>query len=137
MAYGTNVGQDFTLEAAADLSAKQFFFVKVDSAGKAALATAAAGEAVFGVLQNDPTAGQAASVRTAGETQVAAGGTFAAGDKLSADANGRAVKYTPATVYTGTPYTVSGTMVLGIALTAGASGGTIATMLFDPQGFSS
>ena len=53
-----------TLIAAADLSAKQFFGVILDSAGKAALA-GTAGQ-VIGILQNKPTSGQAAIVAISG-----------------------------------------------------------------------
>lgn len=136
MSYGTNTGQDFTLVAAADLSAKQYFGIIVDSTGKAALGAGAAGEAFVGVLQNDPTSGQAAAIRTLGPTPVQCGGVFAAGDLLSLDSAGKFVKYTKATVFTGTPYTVSGSMVVGRALTAGATGAT-ATALINPSGYSS
>ena len=53
-----------TLEAAADLSAKQYYFVAVDSNGKAAL-TGDDGNPI-GVLQNKPAAGEAATICTAG-----------------------------------------------------------------------
>lgn len=81
-------GTDITLIAAADLSAKQYFMVKVDSAGKAALA--GAGDFCIGVLQNKPEAGQPATVRILGKTKVIAGGSLSAGAKLAADANGKA-----------------------------------------------
>ena len=60
-----------TLEAAADLSAKQYHFVAVNTAGKAAL-TGDDGNPV-GVLQNKPTAGQAAQVCVAGVTKLVIG----------------------------------------------------------------
>ena len=61
-----------TLPAAADLSAKQFYFVKIDTSGQAALA-ATTGEAVIGVLQNKPTQGQAAQVMVQGITKAVVG----------------------------------------------------------------
>lgn len=122
-ATGTNVGLDFTYAAGADLSTKQFFFVKQSTAADrtALLADATIGEAVLGVLQNDPTLAQAAEVRTGGRTSVVYGGTVTRGDKLTSDSAGKAVKYTKATVFTGTPYIVSGTPVYAIAEESGAA----------------
>jgi len=68
-------------------------------------------------------------------TKIQGGGTFVAGDLLASNSVGKAVKYTGASVYTGTPYTVSGSQVLGIALNSGASGSDSA-MLFRPSGLS-
>ena len=73
---------DMTFTAAADLSASQYCFVFVDSAGKAALPTAA-GMQVIGVLQNKPTIGQAATVRVYGVSKVVAGGVVAPGDRIA------------------------------------------------------
>lgn len=134
-AFDVNVGLDFSFKANGDLSAKQFRFMVVASTGVVA-AAGAASEAVVGVLQNDPTDQQAASVRTGGGTKIAAGGSFVVGDLLASDSNGKAVKYTKATVFTGTPYVVSGSNVLGVALEAGASGQT-SSMLVSPRGFHS
>lgn len=136
MAYEANVGLDFSFPAGADLSTSQFYFVTLNSSKKAVLAAGAAGEAVIGVNQGDPTLNQAASVRTGGITKIKCGGTFVAGDLLASDSAGKAVKYTKATVFTGTPYLVSGSLVLGVALEAGASG-NLSTMLFSPRGFQS
>lgn len=136
-AYGTNVGQDFTLLANSDLSALQFTFVRLASTGY--LVGCGAGLRAVGVIQdaNVGTASQpiGCEVRTAGTSKIKAGGTFVAGDLLTSDSAGLAVKYTGATVFTGTPYTVSGSQVLGIALNAGASG-QLTAMLFQPSGLS-
>lgn len=124
MATGTNVGLDFTYAAAGDLSAAQYRFV-VHTATKKTVDRAAAtiGEAVIGVLQNDPgAAGRESAVRTGGRSPVLCGGSFNPGDFVTTDSQGRAVKYTKATVFTGTPYIVSGTPVLGVAEEAGVSG---------------
>lgn len=123
MATGTNVGQDFTYAAGADLSTKQYLFVKQSTAADRTvlLADSTIGEAVVGVLQNDPTSGQAAEVRTAGRTPVVYGGVVTRGDLLASDSAGKAVKYTLAKVFTGTPYIVSGTPVLGVAEESGAA----------------
>ena len=76
------------LVAAADLRTKQFYCVKVDSAAKIALCSAA-GESVFGVLQNDPNTGEAAAVMTTGVTKAVAGAALAAGAYVTTDANGK------------------------------------------------
>lgn len=134
--FGTNVGWDFTYQVDSDLSAKQFYFVQLASTGY--LVTCASGQLALGVMQDNyngsATAIYNSQVRTGGVTKVACGGTFVAGDLLSSDSTGLAVKYTGATVFTGTPYTVSGTQVLGIANEPGASGGGLSSMLFRPSG---
>ena len=134
-AFGTNVGQDFTFLANTDMTGNQFKFVQLASTGY--LVVCAAGQVAIGIAQDAPvgTSGTpiASQVRTAGTSKVLCGGTFNAGDLLSSDSSGRAVKYTGATVFTGTPYTVSGTQVLGIALEPGASTAIVA-MLFEPMG---
>lgn len=134
-AFGTNVGQDFTFSSNSDLSTDQFHFVQLASTGY--LVVCATGQRALGVIQdnNVGTAGQpiGCQVRTAGTSKIVAGGTFSAGDLLSADSTGRAVKYTAATVFTGTPYTVSGSQILGVAVEAGTSG-QLTTILFQPSG---
>lgn len=64
--------------AAADLSTHQFKFVKVTAAFAVNL-TSVAGEAVYGVLQNNPISGQAAEIMRDGITKVVAGAAIAAG----------------------------------------------------------
>lgn len=66
-------GFAYTAEAAADLSTKQYYAVKLDSSGEAAV-VAAAGVDFDGVLQNDPSARyQAASIVKSGITKVVVG----------------------------------------------------------------
>lgn len=81
-----------TLAAAADISAKQFMFVKIDTAGKAAAITATT-DVPIGVLQNKPTAaGQTAEIVVVGVTKIVAGGTVTPGtDLLGPDNAGKAV----------------------------------------------
>lgn len=135
-AFGTNVGQDFTFLANTDLSTKQFYFVQLASTGYL-VTPSTAGVRALGIQQDTPNGTSGAPVgsqiRTAGTSKIVCGGTFVAGDLLTTNSSGQAVKYTGATVFTGTPYTVSGSQVLGIALNAGASG-AVASMLFQPSG---
>ena len=76
-----------SLPAAADLSAKQFYFVAVDTAGKAAL-TGDDGNPI-GILQNKPTAGQAAQICVAGVSKLYVGteSGLGAGYNVGCDAN--------------------------------------------------
>jgi hypothetical protein len=89
-------GQAITLEAGADLSSNQFHFVGVDSNGRAALAITSTGDGdVFGVLQNKPTLGQAASIMLNGVTKiVCAGSTLSAGDLVTNSTAGTAAVHT-------------------------------------------
>lgn len=96
--------------AGADLSALQWTFVKMNTTDRTVVA-AGAGEAAFGVLINDPTLGNAATVVTVGRVIVEVGtGGLTAGDLVGVDANGEAVTAASADV------------VVGIALEAKSAG---------------
>jgi hypothetical protein len=70
MAYEiSNYSVKVTLVAGADLSAKQYTFVKLNSSGEA-IAAAAATDIPIGVLQNAPTSGQEAEVLVVGGTKL-------------------------------------------------------------------
>ena len=81
---------NITLKAGADLSAKQYFFVKIDANGDAVLA--GNGENANGVLQNAPASGEAANIAVAGVSKVIIGDTTSldSGVVISSDANGKA-----------------------------------------------
>lgn len=98
-----------TVVAGADLSSSQFKFVESNSSGTATVCNAA-GEYVLGVLQNDPTSGQAATVATSGISKVVLGGTVAINDQISTDASGRAIAAT------------TGHKIVGIARKGGSVG---------------
>lgn len=74
-----------------------------------------ASDAPLGVALHDAAAGEQLEVCLAGACDVLAGGTFARGDLLEADANGKAIKITIGA-------TTGDLNVLGKALEAGASG---------------
>ena len=80
---------DITLEAAADLSAKQFHFVKVSAANKVDVCTAIT-DAPIGVLQNKPTSGQAANIRVLGISKLSANAAIAAGAILGSSTDSQA-----------------------------------------------
>jgi hypothetical protein len=137
VAYGTNVGLDFTFQSDIDTTGKQYQFVVLGSDGY--VDVAGAGVRALGVIQDEVVGStatpKATQVRIMGPCKIKAGGTFNAGDLLASDSAGKAVKYTAASVFTGTPYTVSGTQVMGVALSHGSSGETVA-MYLQPTGLS-
>jgi len=96
-----------SIEAAGDLSAEQYTFGVVDSAGQVAQQTTAGGDA-DGVIMNKPEAqGDPTEFAIGGVAKVVAGATVAAGAKVQSDTTGRGI--TAAT----------GDHVLGKALTGG------------------
>ena len=103
MAYEiSNNSLKITLPAGADLSTKQYYFVKVNSSGNAVLC-AAATDAPIGVLQNNPISGAEASVLVVGGTKLVAGAAIAAGVKIGTASTGKAdakVAGTDTTEYT-------------------------------------
>lgn len=104
--------------AGADLSTKQFYFVKISGATVVLCDTA--GEKAFGVLQNAPKSGQAALVRVFGVTKVAVGASFSsAGSLVQSTTGGKADVAT------------TGDFPIGQMLTTAASG-DYATMHVNP-----
>lgn len=135
-AFEVNVGLSYSFQVNSDLSTNQFSFVQLSSTNF--LTLCASGGHALGVMQDNyhgtATAIFNSTVYYGGISKIACGGTFVAGDLLSSNSSGLAVKYTGATIFTGTPYTVSGTQVLGTALNPGASGGGLSAMIFNPSG---
>jgi len=116
-------GLQITLEAAADLSAHQYKFVKLDSNGRAA-AIAAATDIPVGILQDKPSAlGRQCTVMVDGISKVQADAALTPGLQIGTSADGQADAKTVTT--DATEYVV-GQVLLG----AGAADG-IATVLFD------
>ena len=83
-----------TFVAAADLSAKQFFIVKLDSSANGVALSAAATDVHIGVLQNTPASGEAATVRFLGTSKVVAGAAITKGAYVASDASGKAAATT-------------------------------------------
>ena len=105
-----------TLAAAADLSAAQYKVMQVDSTGKAALSNATSLN--VGILQNNPAAGQAATVAVEGVSKILLAGTVAAGARVTSDLN--ALGVAAVTV---------GDSVIGVALAGGAAGDLIPVLI--------
>lgn len=112
MAYEISQAVKITLVAAADLSTKQYYFVKLDNTGKAALCSGATDKPI-GILQNAPVSGAEAEVVVSGGSKVVAGGTLDEGNSIGTDGNGKAVALTQGTDTT--------KYVVGQVLSAGAS----------------
>lgn len=79
--------------ASADLSAKQFYFVKM-SGEKTVTVCAATTDKPVGVLQNTPTSGQAATVCAIGQTKISGDADLNYGDSIGTSVDGEAAAYT-------------------------------------------
>lgn len=113
-------GNDFSLEAAADLSAHQYKFVKVDATGKAALCLD--NENAIGILQNKPTAGQSAAIKKEGPSKFVGAAALAAGTKVGCNATGQGKA------------AVVGSHVIGTVLVDPGAAGQIGTMTLQFMG---
>src|SRR5690242_8802259 len=93
---GAPLWDEGNLFAENDLSSKQFYAVELSAQNRVDVCDGATDKA-FGILQNDPKAGQAAVVRKLGKSKAVVDGNAAAiavGDWLGTDANGKLVKKT-------------------------------------------
>ncbi len=135
MAY-EDPGKQISLLAGADLSAKQYYAVKVDANGK--VVVAGAGELAIGILQNKPAAGQIATVMVTGISKMVAGGVVASGELVASDAVGKAkaaVKGKTDTSDAGVAADpLIGSAILGIALLGAAADGNVISVLIQPMG---
>jgi len=123
MSFSQTNALDLSIPASADLSAKQYRFMTIDSSGN--LATSSRGALSVGVLQDAPAAlARPGKVRIIGATKVVAGGTVTAGQAIVADANGAAVNASSAD-----------NAYMGFAL-ASAVSGDIFAMVLQPRGLS-
>ena len=110
--------QCITLPVAGDYSAKQYFFMDVNSSGQAVVA--GNGAHAVGVLQNDPAAAnREAVIAISGQVKVSIGSTLTAGGEVASDAAGECV---PA---------ATGDTVLGVCVEGGADG-VIGSIIFQP-----
>ena len=77
-----------------DLSTKQFYAVETGTnAGEVDVCDGAT-DLVVGILQNDPTAGQACEVAIGGIAKAIAGGTISRGNRVGTDSSGKLVAKT-------------------------------------------
>lgn len=101
--------------ATGDLSSYQYYVVKhASTAGACKVATTAATDTLLGILQNDPTSGQAAEVAFLGIAKAAAEASVTAGSAVTCSSTGR-VKTT----------TTDLDQIIGFAAAASSSAGDI------------
>jgi hypothetical protein len=110
-----------SLAAGADLSAKQYTFVKLSGTG--VISVAAATDIPVGVLQNAPASGKTAEVSVDGIVKLKASAAITAGALVGTTSTGLAVA-----VVAGTDTTK---YVLGQAITAAGASGDIITVAID------
>ena len=123
MAYEiSNYSVKVTLVAGADLSALQYYFVKINSSGQA-VACAAATDIPIGVLQNAPTSGQEAEVLIVGGTKIVAGAAIGEGALVGTGSTGKAVALVAGTDTT--------KYVVGTLLTESAADANIVTAVVN------
>jgi len=104
-----------TFKAGADLSAKQFYIVKLDTVQNQVVLASAATDKLIGTLLNAPVLGQEARVHmNVGTTKVVASGVIALGAFVTSDGSGK-----------GASTTTDKDKVIGIALQAAAADGDI------------
>lgn len=120
MAYGsTNEIQITGLLAGADLSSKQYYFVKMASTAGEVVACSATTDHAIGILQNDPADGEAALVKAIGVSKVVCASTaVTVGSDVGWSAEGQAASRSAA-----------GSRAMGTALEASAADGDIVTVL--------
>lgn len=109
-----------TVDAGADLTAKQFHCVKLNGSGKF-VSGSASGEKIVGILQNKPDSGEVADVMINGVSKAVAGAAIAAGAQIMANASGRVI--TAAT---------TGSTIIGWALDAASADGEIISIILAP-----
>ena len=96
MAFENPVLIDGTRKAGADLSAKQFYFVKLDSSGDVVVC-AAVTDIPYGVLQNAPASGETAEVCVLGITKVSGDADLTKGNQIGTSSDGQAAAYAAGT----------------------------------------
>lgn len=115
-----------TYKAAADLSTKQYYAMKIAGDNQVNICSAAT-DAAFGILLNKPVSGGAAEVVTVGKTYAitdGSGTSIAAGDWLGPNSSGKLVKKATADY-----------SVCARALQASSADGTIIEVFVFPAGF--
>lgn len=124
MAFEQPLGKLGMIVAGADLSAKQFYAVKLNSSSKAVLS--GAGEQAIGILQNDPVSDMAADIMYAGVSKAVAGASIAAGDLLMSNASGKLIPLTSTNISVAVALAAaSADEVVSVLLTNNGGGGGI------------
>jgi len=123
MAYEiANNAVKITLKAGADLSAKQYFFVKINSSGDAVLCSAATDKPI-GVLQNDPASGEEASIVVVGGTKLVTSAACDEGTVVGTASTGKGAPYVAGTDST--------KFIVGSVILASGADNEIATVIVN------
>lgn len=122
MAYEVPVLNVPGLVADGDLSAKQYYFVKISGAGTVAVCSAVTDRAI-GVLQNEPASGQAATVMAVGVSKISSDEALSRGDLVGPSADGQCGIKVPGTDIT--------EYIHGQVVVATGAAGEIATVLLN------
>lgn len=107
-----------SIPAGADLSAKQYTFVKLS--GTTVISAAAATDLPIGVLLNDPASGETAAVAVSGVVKLKASAAISVGALVGTTSTGLGVSLTAGTDTT--------KYILGRAITAAGASGDIITV---------
>ena len=111
-------GFSFTRVAGADLSALQYYYVKL-STTDTVVVCAAATDVPIGILQNAPTSGQEATIMVTGISKVNSNAALSIGDLIGTAGDGQADAKVPGTDTT--------EYVVGVVLEASGAAGELAT----------
>lgn len=106
-----------TLEAATDLSGKEYHFMRLDTDGKVNVCSDGGDFACVGVLQNKPESGEFATVAKGGKQKVVSGAAVSVGDMITNNGSGRAISISSGDTAT----------VHGLALEASGADGEVIT----------
>jgi len=123
--------------AGADLSAKQYYFVKQHStAGQCVVA--GAGEAALGILQNAPASGAIARVRMFGRSRLVAGAAISIADPVASGAAGKGKTAVKASTNTsdagGATDALVGSNVMAIAESEATTDGDVIAVVLTHAG---
>ena len=118
-------GMTASFQAGGDLSAKQYYFVKLNSSGQVVI-IAATTDKPIGILQNAPASGGTAEVMFYGISKVSADADLAIGDQVGASSDGQAAAYAPGTDTT--------KYIVGEVLTANTAAAGLVSVAFNCLG---
>lgn len=114
MAFQKN-GLSHTFKADSDMSTKQFYFVKLT--GTDAVEVCDTGtDVAIGILQNEPSVGQAAEVMLVGISKLSSNSALTVGDLVAPSSDGQG---SPVTIGTSTTIYVAGHVLTGSTAAAG------------------
>jgi len=119
---GVRLREGGNLVAGADLSAKQYYAVKLSATARQVVLVAASTDTVLGVLENKPTSGQAADINFLGFGKASAGAAISAGAAVMANSSGQMIPWVSG----------SGNCIAGYAVEAAAGANVIFLMEVKP-----